>query len=735
MATCKSHTTVKRFGWFWQSLLRSYSQVLFSNNAWFGGILLIITFIDFYVGLAGLVSVLTALFAGSLIGLSDYKIKEGYYGFNALLVGVGLGVYFEPGLLLLTIIFFSGILTAFVAVALEGVIGKYGLPFLSLPFMVTFWILMLASREFVAIGLNERGVYVLNDLYALGGHTLVRIYEEWNELPVHTSLRTYFLSLSAIFFQHNILAGILASLGLLLFSRIAFTLSFVGFYVAYIFYLVLGIPFTETTFSYVGFNYILIAIALGGFFIIPNRNTFLAIILIVPMVVILTIALLEIFTLIQLPVHSFPFNIATLTFLYVLKFRVDNRINLNAIFWQQNSPERNLYNFVNFNERFGKETPIPIHVPFFGEWTVTQGHNGKYTHKDDWRHAWDFEITDDDGKTYKNDGDVAQDYYCFDKSIIAPADGTVEEVVDDIDDNTIGERNLEFNWGNTVVLKHSEFIFTKLSHLKQNSIQVKPGDKVKKGDVLAKCGNSGNSPYPHLHFQVQSTPYIGSKTIDYALSDVLVKKNNSVSLASIANPGEGAIVSALPVNPELKKAFTLVVGRKINFEIPATRETMEWEVKRDYLLNKYVECAKTKSRAYFKSDDAMLHFIHFEGDRKSLLYFFYLAAYKISFGFYNNLVLHDSLPVNMIFHPRKIVVQDFSAPFMRYLKGEYEVRYPEMSRSLADRTIRLTGSVKKKVFSKLVDDASFHFIIDSGGLRAFSFMSGKIKYEAQCTAN
>lgn len=726
---------MKRLGWFWQGLLRSYSQVLFSNNAWFGGILLVITFIDIYVGLAGLVSVLTALLTGNSIGLSEHKIKEGFYGFNALLVGVGLGVYFEPGLLLLTVVFFSGILTAFVSVALEGVIGKYGLPFLSLPFMVTFWMLMLASREFVAIGLNERGVYVLNDLYVVGGHTLVKVYEEWNALPIYTSLRTYFLSLSAIFFQHNVLAGILASIGLLIFSRIAFTLSFVGFYVAYTFYLVLGIPFTETTFSYVGFNYILAAIALGGFFIIPNRNSFLAVALMVPMVVILTIALLQIFTLIQLPVHSFPFNIATLTFLYVLKFRVDNRINLNTIFWQQNSPERNLYNFVNFNERFGKETPVPVHLPFFGEWTVTQGHNGKYTHKDDWRHAWDFEIKDDEGNTFKDKGDFLQDYYCFDKSVIAPADGIVEEVVDDIDDNPVGERNLEFNWGNTVVLKHSEFIFTKLSHLKRNSIQVKPGDKVKKGDVLAKCGNSGNSPYPHLHFQVQGTPYIGSKTIDYPLSDVLIKIDSSISLVSTANPGEGVIVSALPVNPELKRAFGMVVGRKITFELPETKEFVEWEVKRDYFLNKYIECSSTKSRAYFKSDESMLHFIHFEGSRKSLLYLFYLSAYKISFGFYNNLVLHDILPINMVFHPRKIFLQDFSAPFMRYLKGEYEVHYPEMSRSIIDRTIYLNGSVKKKVLGRIVDHASFQFTLDSGGLRTFRFTSEKINYEAQCTAN
>jgi murein DD-endopeptidase MepM/ murein hydrolase activator NlpD len=34
---------------------------------------------------------------------------------------------------------------------------------------------------------------------------------------------------------------------------------------------------------------------------------------------------------------------------------------------------------------------------------------------------------------------------------------------------------------------------------------VKAGDKVKVGQELAQCGNSGNSPFPHLHYHVQTT--------------------------------------------------------------------------------------------------------------------------------------------------------------------------------------------------------------------------------------
>lgn len=717
--------------WFLKSILNSYGQVFFSNKKTFASLLLLATFVDFYTGAFGLFAVAVTNTFAYLLGLDKFKVTQGYFGFNSLLVGLGLGIYFQPGILLLLIVFLSAILTLFISVSMEGIIGKYALPYLSIPFVISLWALTLASREFMALGLNERGIYTLNDLYILGGGSLVKVYEWWNGIPFPTSIRSYFLSLGAILFQYNVFTGVVLAIGLLTYSRIGFTLSLIGFYTAYLFYQLIGAEFSEVHYSYIGFNYILSAIALGGFFLVPNRSSYLWVILIVPLVAIVTISLSSIIAPYFLPVFSLPFNIMALVFLYVLKFRVDNRANLNPVYIQQNSPEKNLYSHINFMERFGKDAIIPIHLPFFGEWVVTQGHNGEYTHKDSWRHAWDFEIKDEDGKIFKNSGDFPEDYFCYGKNVIAPADGVIEEIIDDIPDNTVGERNLEHNWGNTIVIKHSDYLYSKLSHLKPKSIEVKAGDKVKRGDLLGKCGNSGNSPYPHLHFQLQATPHIGSRTIDYPISNFLLKKNQELELLTTASPNKGDVVMNIQVNLALRKAFHFTPGEKFRFKlIEPTEQTIEWEVKLDYYLNKYIECDKSKARAFFKVDDSMLYFTHFDGDRKSLLYYFYLAAYKVCFGYYKELSISDTFPVNMVFTTPKLAIHDFTAPFFQYMTGRYSLDYQGANDPLADTHITLNSEISTQIFKRVSSKINGQIILDKVGVKEIDFDLGRNKYKA-----
>jgi biotin carboxyl carrier protein len=98
-----------------------------------------------------------------------------------------------------------------------------------------------------------------------------------------------------------------------------------------------------------------------------------------------------------------------------------------------------------------------------------------------------------------------EDFYSWGEAVLSPVEGEVVAVVDTFPDNPLGTKDPANPTGNHVVIKPATSRFVFLAHFQKGSITVKPGDKVKRGQVLGKCGNSGNSDFPHVHMHVQDT--------------------------------------------------------------------------------------------------------------------------------------------------------------------------------------------------------------------------------------
>jgi hypothetical protein len=152
-------------------------------------------------------------------------------------------------------------------------------------------------------------------------------------------------------------------------------------------------------------------------------------------------------------------------------------------------------------------TRTPLRLPFDGHWLVFWGgrslEQNRHARVSNQRFAYDF-VMAREGKTYLASGKNNEDYFCFGKPIHAPAEGTVISAENGIPDNRPGETNSRQILGNHVIIDHHNGEYSFLAHLRQGSVGVKAGDRVKSGDILGQCGNSGNSTEPHLHYHLQN---------------------------------------------------------------------------------------------------------------------------------------------------------------------------------------------------------------------------------------
>jgi urea transporter len=614
----------KAANFFLRGVLNSYSQIFFSNSKVFGILLIVVTLINPIVGLSGLLCVALTGVLVFVLGFDKEQFRNGAYGFNSVLTGVLIGYYFKFGPTSLVLIGLTAVTTLMVTVAMSGVASRLGVPFLSLPFLLMGWMVLVASKSIHGLEYNDLNIYTYNNLWALGGSKLVSYYESLSFLKLPPPLELFLRSLGAIFFQYQLLAGILIAVGLIYSSRIAFVLAVVGFVSGYVMFRFLTGGATQIDYTYAGFNFVLTAIALGGIFFVPNVYSFLLAILGSCIGAVMMVALYPVFEHIGLPFYSLSFGLVVILILYAFHFRKHD-LHVIRVHHQQQQPERNLYHHRLIQKRYGKSAGFDLYLPFNGKWFISQGHQGDETHKDAWQHAFDFVIVDEHQRTFRLPAASVEDFYCYGLPVLAAAPGVVAEVVDGVDDNEIGKVNMDRNWGNTVVVQHKPDLFSKVSHLKKGTMKVKVGDEVKRGDVLAMNGNSGRSPEPHIHFQMQSMPLVGAATKAFPFAHYLVFNNGMVELKTNEMPKEHETVANIIVTELMRDAFNLIAKKKITMSVRGHRREpyhLTWDVYIDDQNHPYVYCKESGAVAYFQYNGSVFQFNNFYGDTDALLFKF-----------------------------------------------------------------------------------------------------------------
>ncbi|MGH7229780.1 MAG: M23 family metallopeptidase, partial [Nitrospiraceae bacterium] len=153
-----------------------------------------------------------------------------------------------------------------------------------------------------------------------------------------------------------------------------------------------------------------------------------------------------------------------------------------------------------------------------------QGVNGGL--HDAQRFAIDYMRLNAQGELVHGDPSDVHDYVDYGGDVLAVADGTVVATLNHLHDQKPGTLpdptsiTLETVDGNHVIIDIGHGLYAFYAHLQKDSVTVHLGQHVKKGMVLGKLGNSGNTSAPHLHLHLMNGPSVlGSDGLPYLIDN------------------------------------------------------------------------------------------------------------------------------------------------------------------------------------------------------------------------
>ncbi len=528
----------KKFLSHTKPLLKSYGVLAFSAHPIPSVILFLATCYYPLVGLMGLLGNIISNFMAKWLHANQEAWKAGIFGVSGILIGLALGMYAEPNLRTFIFLIIGAGLSGIVSVMLANFLAKYDLPILSLPFMMVIWLILLT------IGSHNETTY------EYGAITIFSDIDKWlfNILPFE--IFEYVKMFGSILFQDNLISGVLVITAVALYSRISILYGLWGGFIGMIVYTF----FNSSLDGFHGLNFVLISFAFGGFFIVGNRHGFALVTLAVIAVGLVDKSMTTLLSPINLPPLVFAFNAVTILFLFPLKMLPWSISPLRLIpipLYIIKSPESNFRWYRRWSGQKVFQRTI-LTYPFLGEWTVLQGNNGEWTHKGIGRYAWDFVVRDDNGYQSKGHSLDLSDYFAYNLLVVSPAPGTIYSVENSVVDNPPQTANTERNWGNFVIIDHGNGEFSELSHFKQGSICVVPGQFVNRGDVIGRCGNSGRSPVPHIHYQLQATPGTGAPSLPATFAEGRVNGKTTIN----GVPQKDDRVSSLDIESEFTWGLT-----------------------------------------------------------------------------------------------------------------------------------------------------------------------------------
>jgi len=287
-----------------KSVIKGYGDIFFIDHLLASIVVLVCTFINPNIGLCGAIAVIAAYGFTRLIRAPRTLLLSKPQVVNALLIGFSIGSLFKLNWVTAGFIVATSVLSVIVTMSLESVSATYlGLPVFSLPFVAVSSVIYLAAPRYSNLMVNSlyQAPYWIKDVIS------------------NPILAGYFKSLGSIIFMPQVIPGVVLATLIILNSRLLFGLGFLG----YVWGILVQGYFIgnlhQAMVESVGFNYILIAMAIGGVFLVPTVESLFIALLSVTASTLLISAAHTFWAQYGLPVFTLPFIIVTAQMVYILR--------------------------------------------------------------------------------------------------------------------------------------------------------------------------------------------------------------------------------------------------------------------------------------------------------------------------------------------------------------------------------------------------------------------------------
>jgi urea transporter len=555
----------------WQNLLQgvphAYAILFFSPNVQLGCLLLAASLLSPAIGLSGLAGAFAAGGLAWALGFDHARIRNGYLLFNPLLICLTLGLmnqsdFFAPSVFV--VLWIAAVLGGlFLTATMQQAFSHFfGLSAQSLPAMSFSYVLYLVA-------------------FAVVGPTTIptEIASPWLDPHILPSAgQSFFQVFGAMVFEPHALPGLVVFVALLVTSPLSALLATASLGVGLETMNLLGFHAGQSGMIWCGFNFLLCGIALGSAYFAPSRMSLLLALTGAFLCALVTLALATAFRYFGLPASALPYNLVVLVLVYALRQR-HSLAGLHALPAPAMQPETAGRLVVLNASRFPHLQLPALNLPFKDECVITQGINGSLTHRAPWNWALDFEVLSHNQRCVRS-GAALEDYHTFNKLVLAPCFGTVAAIKSHVRDNPPGANNPEENWGNYVVIHSDAGYHVLLAHLRQGAPLVHIGQRIVSGEPIGHCGNSGRSPVPHLHLQIQDSVYPGSPTRPFCLRNViqLNPAGTAQKYHTSTIPAEGTRLAFPTPLPALHALFCNWLPGEYRYRISIDHQTPREEI-------------------------------------------------------------------------------------------------------------------------------------------------------------